>query len=289
MERTLVLLNRYGLTFDGNGATVYATSPGDRVRANIRTLGGSDINFRNLRVRGANPHAGKASDEAFQLSKEAQHGFDILGTQRVALTGVTVNDTYGDFVHISKYGPWAKDIRITGSNFARNGRQGISVIAARNVLIEGNTLTDMRRATIDLEPDRGVDFGADNVTVRNNDIGPGRLQFIAAGGTGPVNNVTIQGNRLRGQALQIFMVDQYGGMRSNWRVLDNTSDVVFNAPHQSAMRFIRVNGLEIRGNTQPFTRGFLMYGAKVDRSCNLALGGNAYSNAAAQALVVGGC
>jgi len=129
----------------------------------------------------------------------------------------------------------------------------------------------------------------DTVNIRNNDIGPGRLKFVASAGTGPVNNVTVQGNRLRGQAMQITVIDLYGGMRHNWKVLDNVSNLTFNAPHQSAMRFYRINGLVVRGNTQPFTKGIVMYGAAVENSCNLALSGNNYLNARAQSLVVGGC
>ena len=290
MESTLRIRGRHNLTFRGNGATVFATTPGDRVRSHIAIEGGSDIVFDNIRVKGANPNAGKVPEEAYQVDKEAQHGFDILGASRVTLTGVTVTDTYGDFVDISKHGGvWADGVHITRSHFERNGRQGIAITAARNVLIEGNRLRDMRRATFDLEPGRTDGWGADNVTIRNNDIGIGRLNFVAAAGRGPLSNITVEGNRLHGQALQFYVIDKDGGVRRNWRVLNNTSDLEFANPSQAVMQFWKVDGLEVRGNRQPMKSRFVMYGVRAVDSCNLSLNGNDYPNARAQRIIVGGC
>ena len=139
-----------------------------------------------------------------------------------------------------------------------------------------------------MEPGVGGAYGVENVVIRNNDIGPGRLFFVAAAGNGRVDNITIQGNRLRGQAMQFYVIDQAGGMRRDWRVLDNTSDLPFSAPHLAVMRFTRVDGVTVRGNTQPF-KGTAMYGAKAQDSCNLALTGNTYPGAIGQSLVLGGC
>lgn len=291
MESTLVVLNRHNLTFDGNGAKIFATTPGDRVRSNIRLEGGSDIVFENVWVQGANPHAGAFQDDAYQVAKEAQSGFDILGVQGVSLVHVTVTDTYGDFVTIARqYGvAWANNVSITGSRFERNGRQGITIAAARNVVIEGNTLNDMRRATFDLEPGRTVGWGAENVTIRNNDVGVGRLFFVAAAGHGPLNGITIEGNRLHGQALQIYERDEDLGVRHDWRVLNNTSDLAYATPNQALMQFWKVDGLQVHGNRQPFKARFVMYGVGAESSCNLALDGNDYPNGTAQSRVVGGC
>ena len=48
-------------------------------------------------------------------------------------------------------------------------------------MIEHNQITDTRRATIDLEPN-GPEWGAENVHILDNRIGPGRLLFLAAAG-----------------------------------------------------------------------------------------------------------
>ena len=62
----------------GNGATVFATTPGDRVRGNFLVKDSTGIVFTDLIVKGANPHAGMW-DDAYVASKEAQHGFNFLG------------------------------------------------------------------------------------------------------------------------------------------------------------------------------------------------------------------
>jgi polygalacturonase len=290
MERTLELRKRRNLTFDGNGATIFATTPGDRVRSSIAVVLGSDITFRDLTVKGANPNAGLA-EAAYRPDKEAQNGFDILGTQRVTLTDVTVTDTYGDFVYLSKYnGLWSDGVHITNSHFERNGRQGITFVATRNALVENNFLNSMRRATFDFEPGRTDGWGVDNVTIRNNVIGSGRHFLVAAQGRGPVDNVTIEGNRVRGQALQVYVMDKDWGVRHNWRVLNNSSDLPFTTGNQAPMQFYKVNGVTVRGNRQPMKPlGIPMYGVRAENSCNLALGGNDYPNARGQSLVMGTC
>jgi hypothetical protein len=289
MESTFVVQNRHRLTFDGNGARVYATTPGDRNRSNILVRTSSDIVFQDLTVRGANPRGGK--DGIFDLAREAQGGFTIEGTRSLTLRNVTVTDTYGDFVFIGvdPSGIWPDDIHVTNSTFARSGRQGITVMAGRNVVVENNRLDDMRRATIDLEPGPAPRFGVDTVTIRNNDIGPGELNTVAAAGRAPVNNVTFQGNRLHGQALQVFVQDATGGARRNWKIIGNTSDTPLTNPHQAAMRFWRVTGVQVQGNYQPFKLPRVMVGVWTQDSCGLALTGNNYPNSMAESRSFGGC
>ena len=291
MESTWVLPSRRGLTVDGKNAKIFSTTPGDRTRSNIVVQGGSDIVFRNLRVQGANPYAGSALREAYQATKEAQNGFTLQGVHRITLDNVTVTDTYGDFVEVTRqYGAdWSENVLITGSHFARNGRQGITLMGARNVVITGNTMSDMARATFDIEPGRGTGWGVEHVVILNNDVSRGRLFFVAAAGHGPANDVTVQGNRLHGMALQVFVQDADGGTRYDWKVLNNTSDLPLTNPHQAAMQFWRVNGVDVHGNYQIFKKGIPMYGVKTYNSCRLALASNSYPNAAAQSLSSGGC
>ena len=60
-------------------------------------------------------------------------------------------------------------------------------------------------------------------------------------------------------------------------------------PHQAAMQFWRVNGVDVHGNYQVFKTGIPMYGVKTYNSCRLALASNSYPNAAGQSLSSGGC
>jgi hypothetical protein len=295
MEAGLFVQERRRLTFLGNGATVFATTPGHTWRASVVVEDSAQIEFRDLVVRGANPHAGLA-DAAYQVDKVGQHGFRIGSSNDVALLGVTVTDTYGDLVYLGQRGeargrprgPWNDGVVIRNSRFERSGRQGISLIGARDVVIESNTITGARRSTFDFEP-LAVDAGVEDVMIRNNRIGPGRLLFVAAEGTGPVDDVTIEGNRLTGLLLGIEMQDLQGGTRRNWRVVGNVGDLVSGNPHGAALRFHRVDGLEVRGNYQRFDPRRDMTGVRAYGSCNVVIAGNDFPGTTEQGSVEGAC
>jgi hypothetical protein len=295
MEAGLVVQARHRLTFVGNGATIFATTPGHLWRASVVVEDSSDIAFRDLVVRGANPVAGLA-DAAYQVDKVGQHGFRIGSARNVSLTGVTVTDTYGDLVYLGQRGeergrprgPWTDGVVIRDSRFARSGRQGITLVGARNVVIESNSITEARRATFDFEP-LAAGAGVEGVVIRNNRIGPGRLLFVAAEGRGPVNDVTIEGNRLTGHLLAIQVRDLAGGTRRNWRVVGNVGDLVSGNPHGAAMRFFQVDGLEVRGNHQRFDPRRNMQGIKAYGGCNVMIAGNDFPGTIGQGSVEGLC
>jgi hypothetical protein len=251
VEGTLFLRNRNRITIDGNGATVFATTRGTRDRAQWWIKGGTRIVFRNLLVRGAHQNAG-VSGRAYVRNLESQHGFRLEGVSGAELDHVQVNDVYGDFVDIGRGKDRipSRNIWIHDSRFSGNGRQGIAVTAASNVVIERNHLDRTARSTFDLEPDTRSAH-VSNVFVLNNTVGKGRLLFVASHGGGPVSNVVISGNRLVGHSMTIDSVGpELNPRRSNWVVVDNTSDT----PAQGRlMRFFRTDGLVVRGNRQLVT------------------------------------
>ena len=159
-----------------------------------------------------------------------------------------VTDVYGDFVYIArdKDRVPSQNVWIHDSDFRRNGRQGISVTAATNVIIERNSFLDTRRSTIDLEPN-ARSWHVSNVFILDNTVGKGRLLFVASHGQGPVDNVVISGNRLVGHALNIDAVPPEGKRRSNWIVTDNVSNTTV---HTRPLRFFGIDGLVVSGNTQ---------------------------------------
>ena len=57
----------------------------------------------DLQVVGANPMAG-AKDRIFRPERGGQHGFGISRSTNVWLIGVSVTDTYGDFVYMGRWG-----------------------------------------------------------------------------------------------------------------------------------------------------------------------------------------
>jgi hypothetical protein len=247
---TLFVQGRHELTIDGNHATFFAKTRGAPDRAQWWIKDGSRIVFRDLTVLGANPSGG-TSENAYVRKLETQHGFRFEGVQGAELDHVAVHDVYGDFVYVGRdhHKVPSADVWIHDSVFSRNGRQGIAVTAATNVVIERNHLDHTRRSTIDLEPN-SRSWVVKNVFVLDNTVGKGRLLFVASHGQGPVNDVVISGNRLTGHPLTIDAMAPDGTRRSNWVVSDNVSD----APvHTRPMRFFGIDGLVVRGNTQPVT------------------------------------
>jgi Right handed beta helix region len=246
-EGTLFVSHRENLVFDGNGATVFATIGGVPDRAQFWVKDGSTIVFRDLNVRGANPKGGTA-EGAYNVEQETQHGFRLEGVDGVEIDSVHVSDVYGDFVYIGrdKKRVASQNVWIHDSDFRRNGRQGIAVTAATNVIIERNTFFKTRRSTIDLEPN-SRSWHVSNVFVLNNTVGKGRLLFVASHGQGPVDNIVISGNQLHGHALTIDVLPPDNKRRSNWIVTNNTSDMTV---HNRPMRFFAIDGLVVSGNTQ---------------------------------------
>jgi hypothetical protein len=289
MDQRLVISGRRDLEIDGNGATIVARTDGDATRSHVRIENSSNIFVHDLTVRGANPHAG-TGDAAYRPAREHQHAFDVRSVDTLTLEHVSAYDVYGDFVYLGQMpnGPWSAHVTVSDSRFARNGRQGIALIAVRDVLIERNTLTGMRRATFDLEP-RAADDGVDRVRIRDNDIGPGKLMFVAADGSKPVHHVTVADNRLTGQALQIYVHHSRPGYRDDWTIVRNRSDLALSNPHHSAMRIWRVDGLDIRDNRQPFKAGRDMVLADITNSCRVVVRGNVGPGSVGQTRTHGPC
>ncbi len=251
IEGTLLVIGRSNMTIEGNGATFFATTTGDYDRSQLLFRLGRNILVRNLNVKGANPNAGMA-DEAYVGALEAQHGFELEGVRDFVLDHVRVTDTYGDFVYIVrdlKTMTWSENVTIRDSHFERNGRQGITITSGRNVFIEHNYIGNTRRATIDLEPN-GHGEGAQNIWVRGNRVGPGRLNFVSSGpAPGVTRDIYVVNNQLEGRILNVFVKPPEGVRRSNIVVVNNTADkLVYGS---EPLRFVDVDGLVIVGNTQP--------------------------------------
>jgi hypothetical protein len=318
MEETLTLTDRNGLTFEGNGASIvsdvaapfgyvqkslvfmqdtiyyndYATK--NRTRQHIRLVGGSNYVFRNLTVRG--PHAGGGIGEgAYVAALEAQHGFDIRGVRGVELDRVTVTNVYGDFLYMTHRGmvrgvtgPWSSDIRVHDSRFERNGRQGVAFNGVRGVLFERNYMGEVRRAHFDLEPNSLQD-GTSDVMIRDNTFGPGRLNFMSSqGAAAPIENITVQGNRLIGKSMTVNVKPRRDGVRRNFRFINNISDATFGST-QPLLSFYRISGLEVRGNRHTLKAGRQMTAVYAEASCQLDVQQNEFLNAALETRVVGTC
>ena len=248
VDGSIGINTKRNLTIEGNGATVFATTEGERNRTQLNIVESTRIVVRDLVVKGANP-AGGVGDAAYKAELEAQHGINIIGSVGIELDDVTVTDVYGDFVYIGQRQgtDWSRKIWIHDSTFARNGRQGIAVTAGREIVLERNTIGDTRRATIDLEPNN-TEGGAEDVFILDNTVGQGRLRFVASHGRGRVDDITISGNRLDGIALTVDVVSPGDERRTGWWVGENSST---KESDRTPVLFTRVDEVVVRNNIQP--------------------------------------
>ncbi len=287
VEDTVIVHDLSDVVIDGQESLFFATTTGTRNRAHWRIELGEDITVRNVEIRGANEDAGVEGE--FDPQLEAQHGFDIQGTQHLTIDHVRVTDVWGDFLSIGlgRVGPadgtgpatdhpWARDVTVRASYFRGSGRQGITLDGADGVLIEENDISEVRRSTFDIEPTT-PDYGATNVVIRDNTIGTGRLNFFSSGGAaGLVDDITISGNELHDKTLQIIVGAPEGSRRSRFTITDNTSDRPTN---QAIIRLIRVDGVTITGNVQPM--GGQLQGeaaVRLRESCDVVVTDNDFSD-----------
>jgi len=269
VDGTLLIADRSHVTLDGAGAELFAGSRGAGDRSQLRIVGGTRITVRDVTITGANEHAG-LGDAAYVVAMVGQHGIRIEGSSGVDLDRIDVRRVFGDFVYIGPDGPrWSDGIWIHDSRFDRSGRQGISVTAGRNVVIERNSIAYAHRAIVDLEPN-GAAWGAENVHILDNTVGPSRLLFVAAAGRGPVDHVVIARNALRGHVLSVQVIASRGDRRDGFYVVDNRSD---SDARRAPVRFTGVDGIVVTGNVQPITREGEP-GVRLDRSCSVLVASN---------------
>jgi hypothetical protein len=277
VDRPLRVAGHSDLVIDGNGSTFRNFTDGRelppsdaRARGMWYFSNGTNVTIRDTIVVGANPHAG-VGDQAYVRALEAQTAYTVGAIKGMLLDHVQAYDVYGDFVFV---GPAANGVRVQNSTFARNGRQGWT-INGQNIVFDHNSISDTRRATVDLEPS-SASFVTRHVTISNNLVGRGRLKFVAnAGQPGPTDDVNIVGNRLVGKTLTIF-VNPKKGYRTNYRIVGNTSDKPVDASRTGAIVLWHVKGAEIRDNVVPLWRWSNSHGVALFDSHDVSVVGNTF-------------
>ena len=265
IDGMLLFRSRWGLTFDGNGATLERVNAGlsgtdDALfTREVRFMGGGNLTIRNLSVVGANPNAGM-SNSAFDPAYEFQHGIELDGVQGALLDHVRIQDVYGDFVYLGMSQSQgvqtpSRNVTIQNSRFERNGRMGISVDYAEDTIIQNNYMGDCRRSWVDVEP-TGATWQVRGLTIRNNTVGPHRLNFFANAGRGDkVGDIVISGNRTAPRvafgAITISRGDSplaLGGYRGPYLIAGNVG------PTRAGFSFREAAGITIRNNDIPFPK-----------------------------------
>ena len=277
MDRGLAVENRHDLVFEGNGATLRSTGTGVSMWADPFVISGSpvsvtDIAIRNFVLTSTNPRTGT---DIYDPSHEAQHGVGVYGGSRIEIANSTINHTWGDGVYAANgtTQDWVNGLWVHDTTFSYIGRNAFTLNAARNALLERNTIDQVGAAVLDIEPD--LDYqGVQDVTLRNNSVGVwGKsyrytMFFVAcanqtAAPAAIVDRLTISGNNVTVGAPSSVNTPNAGGL-AMWigRPARQTRVVVTNNTTTKAgsgpvLRFEHVDGLTVTGNNQPLTSGSL--------------------------------
>ena len=269
-EGILTITGRSNLTFNGNGATIYATTNTSANRRNWNVRASHGITFESMTVQGANPHPG-----TYDPNHEFEHGFWIDGSTGIEISHVTMTHNRGDCVYLGDGSgalPWSSDIWIHDSVCTGNGRMGIAIVAARHVTIERNSFSAIAYHVIDIEPNHQSPVeGASYVMIRSNTVhGALKERFVSMDGWGPIDHVTITANMMSGGALIIAARPFAGsGYRISGLVITNNTGT--QSEHGSIMDFVANDSLTVTGNRQPISSGSL---TSVANSTNVHISGN---------------
>jgi hypothetical protein len=258
MDRGQKFSDRHDLTFEGHGATL--RSNGDtHEQSSLFALWGGNT---GIAIRDFNLVGNSTTPGVYQAGSEGAHGVLIDGGSDVDVSGVTVSGVWGDGFYV---GLWADGVSIHDSTVASNGRNGVSIIAGKNVTVERVAFTQSGYCTFDIESNVPTE-GASSISFIDNTAGTWGNVFLAANGVAGsrVDGVTVRGNRVTGSTL---LSDITLARRSNIVFENNTSAIPADGP---VLRFAHIDGLTVTGNVQPLKSGALAF---IDDSTKVSFDG----------------
>jgi hypothetical protein len=255
-ERTLRLTDRIGLTLDGNGATFrrFELSPPELryPHSNRHWLvrGGSEITFKNLRVKGTNTVSdiGKPGFGSYLLDYEFEHALSIHGVNGIVVRNVFADAIWGDglaFAGGDQYAPEpSRNVHVIDFRVDRNGRQAITLSNIDSGLFENVRILHSRRAGFDLEPPPGNVY---NIEIRGSYVNS-HLHAFSSAGRGDVSDIEIHHNIVDGYSVPwMYVKETYGLRRHDWSVHDNRVLLLMGSP-MAMLYFVRVDNVAVERN-----------------------------------------
>jgi len=165
------------MTLDLTGTKIYLEANDDEYYGliqvdhvkNVTIIGGHLIGDRHQHT-----YAGNGSHEY-------GFGVNIYSSENIVLQDMTIEGMTGDAVHLGDYGfvkaseeTLCKHVRITGCEFYDCRRQGISVVHARDVELDHNTIYNIHGTDpqfgIDVEPEVAHGRWVEDVKIHHNTI-----------------------------------------------------------------------------------------------------------------------
>ena len=290
IEDSLRLAHRRDLTIEGHGVLLEANTVGTggrlsvRGRAQLVVTNSQNIVVRDVVVRGPNPHGGTDPD-AYQPRYEAQHAFSLSADDGVTLDHVQAYDVYGDFVYIGgSSGTPSRHITVKNSQFARSGRQGISVTDGEDVDITDNSIGDVARSLFDLEPNARAQE-VRRVNISGNTTGPVRNFWLANKGSGiNIGEITVSRNVMRtASGGLVFVFGPAFGKRGPFVFTDNEFQVTGLVTDENARGvfvFSNVKGVELSKNLVRAPASRRMPAVELRGTTDVVLTGNRFTGTA---------
>ncbi len=275
IEGTLELKKR-NLLLDGNDSTFKSLNAPSGQRA-IWRVWDSTISFRNMTIIGSYANGG-----VIDYSLQHAHAIDVRGTD-VVIENVSMSDVAGDCVYFG-LGADRSSGAVRDSSCRRTSRNGVSVTAGDDILVERTTTNKIGHIVFDVEPNSGSgNWGSCRVTFDSNTIRTYWLYAWTVIPNAPICDQAFTNNRVVGQGLAIAAMSR-PFRPQGLTVTGNTSDTAQGPPIMSptAMDFHNVDGLTVSGNTVPLTNGTM---AQVDGSCNVTVSGNSYPGGSQEASI----
>jgi hypothetical protein len=278
VEGTLEVTQRRGLRINGNGAAFRSGQPSTDRRAVWRVVDSTRVALQAMTISGSYGRGGR-----FDPAVQHAHAIDVRGSS-VEIRGVTMTDVGGDCVY---FGRGVARVRARSSGTVhdsvclRTGRNAVAVVAGDDILVRRLRTDAIGYNVFDVEPNRGVGYGSDNVRFDRNTIGSYALNAYSVVESGPTSNQRFTNNRVLGHGLKAAVADPTSaGFRSRQvRITGNHSDTP-QAP--AAINVDNVDGLVVRDNTVPMRGGPM---AAVRGSCDVVISGNRYPGGSSEALV----
>lgn len=185
VEGVLLMQGRSGLTFDGRGSTLRATTIGDGHRSTLRFRDGGGHTVRGFTIEG-----GYTTSGTHNVNVQWSHGVELLGTQGALIENLTIRNVAGDCVYLGLGAVRTKDATVRDVTCSGTGRNGVSFVAADRSRVERGTYTGIGFIAFDVEPNDIPGFGVDGATVDGATVGSYYLDVGMVIGTAPISNIT---------------------------------------------------------------------------------------------------
>lgn len=268
IDQAIRVDGRHRLVFDGDGAILRVAGCEIDDSAFVVDHVASDITIRDFVIVGDN--AGGGTSDAYQPGCESAAGVAVYSGRDVEVADVTIARTRGECLYVDAGGPshiWSDQVWFHDSTCKLNGRMGVAIAAASNVMIERVHFNKIGMSVLDIEP-YSTEGGGTHVTFRDNTVAAYGLApaytswFVAAHGEpgSRVSDLTVTGNRVLSGAPAGPNTITLAGLATTIRVerrerivfSNNSTNVAGVGP---VLYFSHIDGLTVSSNVQPVTRG----------------------------------